>query len=67
MAHFLNNALAITFLFVAKQQGKSITDAMNEGADTFWGIVALPVLIVLIMWFRKLSMKNEPDSLHRLN
>jgi hypothetical protein len=57
IAHFLNNALAITLLYVGKMQGKSFKDSMNEGGDTYWGIVALPVLIVLIMWFAKLGKK----------
>ena len=53
IAHFFNNALAITLLYVAAQQGTSVTDAMKEGGETYWGIVALPVLIILLMWFRK--------------
>lgn len=57
IAHFFNNALAITLLYIAKMEGKSFKDAMNEGGDTYWGIFALPVLIVLIMWFSKLSKK----------
>jgi membrane protease YdiL (CAAX protease family) len=55
IAHFFNNALAITLLYIAKQEGKPMQEAMNEGADTLWGLVALPVLIVLFMWFRKIS------------
>ena len=63
IAHFFNNALAITILYIGKMQGKSFNDAMNEGGDTYWGIVALPVLIVLIMWFAKLCSKyNNPQT-----
>jgi len=62
IAHFFNNALAITLLYVATQQGTPIREAMNEGGDTYWGIVALPVLIVLLMWFRKLGKTHRQSG-----
>lgn len=64
IAHFFNNALAITLLYIAKQKGKPLQEAMNEGADTYWGIVALPVLIVLFMWFRKVTAGKAAKSIH---
>ncbi len=62
IAHFFNNALAITLLYIAKQNGKTFEEAMNEGVETYWGIVALPVLIVLLIWFRNISKKRIPPE-----
>ena len=62
IAHFFNNALAVTLLYIAKQQGKPMEQAMNEGADTYWGIFALPVVVVLFMIFRNLILKKEAGA-----
>lgn len=62
IAHFFNNALAVTLLYIAKQQGKPMEQAMNEGADTYWGIFALPVVVVFFMIFRNLILKKEAGA-----
>jgi membrane protease YdiL (CAAX protease family) len=53
LAHFLNNALAITMLYIYTQQGKSLEQAMKEEAYSFWGILALPAVIALFVLFQK--------------
>ncbi|HEX7845694.1 MAG TPA: CPBP family intramembrane glutamic endopeptidase [Chitinophagaceae bacterium] len=54
-AHFLNNALAISALYYFKQQGKSISEATKETNASWMGIFALPLLIGLFIYFRKIS------------
>ncbi|HYM94424.1 MAG TPA: type II CAAX endopeptidase family protein, partial [Chitinophagaceae bacterium] len=57
--HFMNNAIAITVLYVYVLNGKSMKDAMNENAESFWGILALPVVIGLLIWYRRISKKDK--------
>jgi uncharacterized protein len=59
LAHFLNNALALTVLYVYTQQGKSLRDAMKADASGFWGILALPVVIGLFIIFKRVSVKRR--------
>ena len=59
LAHFLNNALAITLLFIYTQQGKPMQDAMKQDAASFWGILAVPVVIVLFYLFKNISIRRR--------
>lgn len=59
LGHFLNNAIAITVLYFYTMNGKPLKDAMNEDSESFWGILALPVLIALIVYFYKISKKDK--------
>jgi membrane protease YdiL (CAAX protease family) len=63
LAHFFNNAFAITALYIYKLQGKSLEDAINDKASTFWGILALPIIIVLVIIFKKITASKEDRSL----
>ena len=63
LAHFFNNAFAITALYIYKLQGKSLDDAINDKASTFWGILALPIIIVLLMVFKKITPSKDQPSL----
>jgi len=58
-AHFLNNALALTVLFIYTQQGKSLREALKSDPTTFWGILALPVVIGLFFLFKRASAKRR--------
>ena len=60
--HFLNNAIALTALYVYKMQGHSLKDAINEKTSTVWGFLALPIVIVLIILFRKISQPAQDPS-----
>lgn len=55
LAHFINNALAITLLYVSIQQGKPIQEAMKQDATSFWGIIAVPVVVILFVAFKRVS------------
>jgi hypothetical protein len=59
IGHFINNALAITVLYVYKIQGKSLDDAMAETNDSYWGILALPVVIGLLLVFKRTSFNQK--------
>jgi membrane protease YdiL (CAAX protease family) len=63
LAHFFNNAFAVTALYIYKLQGKSLEDAINDKSSTFWGILALPIVIVLLMVFKKITATKENRSL----
>lgn len=61
-AHFLNNALAVTAMYVAVQQGKDIRTAMNEDLPFYWGLVALPLVLFL---FYRLKRNTPPQATER--
>lgn len=63
LGHFINNALAITVLYVNSRQGIPLEEAMRDNGAGFWGLLALPVLIVLFMAFRKV-ITTERRSLY---
>jgi membrane protease YdiL (CAAX protease family) len=64
IAHFFNNALAVTMIYVLKTQGKSLKQAIGENGDaTWWGIFLLPAVIALFIVFRKIAAKpKEPGE-----
>jgi membrane protease YdiL (CAAX protease family) len=55
LAHFLNNAFVITVYYAYIRQGKSVDQAMNEPDASYWGILALPVLVVLFSLLKRES------------
>lgn len=59
LAHFFNNALAITVLYYYKIQGKPLHEAINDTPGTYWGILLLPVLIILFRLFKKMSTSDH--------
>ncbi len=62
VAHFFNNALAVTMIYILKQQGKPLTEAIGETNSTWVGIFALPIVIVLLLFFRKIANKPVPEE-----
>lgn len=59
LAHFLNNALVVTIYFYYARQGKSIGETMNGREMSFWGLLALPVLIFLFMVYKRMTYGSE--------
>src|SRR5258706_6692489 len=59
LAHFLNNAAAVTLFYIQMKGGKSLSEIMNQGTESFWGLAALPVVIILFMAFKKNSVKSR--------
>ncbi|HRX92575.1 MAG TPA: type II CAAX endopeptidase family protein [Chitinophagaceae bacterium] len=71
LAHFLNNAIALVMLYAYKQQGKPVDEAMSEAGDmAYWGFLALPLVIALLVIFIKRSpkpvMDEKPDPVNDL-
>jgi hypothetical protein len=63
IAHFFNNALAVTAIYVYKTQGKSMKEAIGENTDaSWWGILLLPFVIGLFIVFRKIAEKPKETS-----
>jgi membrane protease YdiL (CAAX protease family) len=59
LAHFINNALAITVLYISIQQGKSLQEAIKQDAGSFWGILGVPVVIGLFYLFKNISPRRQ--------
>jgi len=59
LAHFINNALALTVLFFYIRQGRSLHDAMKSEGTSFWGLLAIPVVIALFELFRRVSRNRH--------
>lgn len=60
LAHFINNALAITIIYSMMKEGKSIKEAMMEdNSGSWWGILLLPALIGLFMYFKKITASDK--------
>src|SRR5258705_6128247 len=52
IAHFFNNALAVTMIYVLKMQGQSLKEAVGDKGDSaWWGILLLPAVIWLFTGF----------------
>ncbi len=62
IAHFLNNALALTIIYIYKMQGKSLKDVLAENSSSWMGIFALPVLIALLYLFYKMNISQKESS-----
>lgn len=58
IAHFLNNALLLTYLYLMSKYGEPVS---KEPDLTFWGILFLPLLIFAFLYFRKISAYS-PDK-----
>jgi membrane protease YdiL (CAAX protease family) len=62
LAHFINNALAITVLYIATQQGKPLQEAMKQDETSVWGILAVPAVIGLFALFKKVSVRRRLET-----
>jgi membrane protease YdiL (CAAX protease family) len=56
-AHFFNNAIAVTQMYVLIRQGKPVKEAMNETYPMWWGIIGAIVLYALFILFKKRSVQ----------
>ena len=62
LAHFINNLAAITAIYILTLRGKSIKEAIAETDGTFWGLFALPVVVLLFIWFYRFSKREKQVS-----
>ena len=67
IGHFFNNAFAITVIFIMKQQGKPVKEAIADNSSTWLGVFALPIVIALLILFKKIAAKPKevPDGIAR--
>jgi len=63
LAHFLNNAIALGALYWQHQQGKTVNQATSETEASWWGLLAIPVVFVLLKYFKKVSAPEKPVAL----
>ncbi len=61
LGHFLNNAIAITVIYILTLQGKPLKDVINDNSENFWGIILLPFVIWLLYKFWTVSKKNNEE------
>lgn len=59
IVHFLNNAMAVTILYVYSSQGKSMKEAMNQEVESFWGLIAVIPLVALFALFRNATNRRR--------
>jgi membrane protease YdiL (CAAX protease family) len=58
-AHFLNNALSLTQLYLYKKEGKTMTDAISETNNNWWGLLVIPLLVLLFIYFKRISASSR--------
>lgn len=59
LAHFLNNAIALSAIYYYKLQGQPLSKAMEESTGTYWGLALIPVVILLIVVFERASAERK--------
>lgn len=59
IAHFINNALAITLLYIAKAYNIKLEDQVSDTAESYWGLLALPMVIGLMFVFQRISFNPK--------
>ena len=62
LAHFFNNALAVTQLYYFMRHGKSIKEAAEQTTPAYLGIIAIPVVILLLILLKKISPPQRQEQ-----
>jgi uncharacterized protein len=57
LAHFINNGVAVTAMYVLSKQGKLSSAAMDERFPVWYGVAALAVIIALFIAYKNESKK----------
>jgi membrane protease YdiL (CAAX protease family) len=61
LAHFINNAVVITVCYIYMRQGRPMSEVMGETTSSYWGLSALPVLIGLLLLFKRIFFNSKPQ------
>lgn len=61
-AHFMNNAIVVTLLFVATRQGQKVDVSADEHFPLWATGVALVLVAALLTWFIRNSPKPQPSE-----
>lgn len=62
-AHFLNNGIAVTALYVYTKSGKNGEDVLKETFPLWYGIIALGLVIIFLHYFKRESEKNGANAI----
>lgn len=55
LAHFINNAMVVTIMFITYKQGKVVDMAASEHVSLWISTISLIFIILLIRWLSKIS------------
>jgi membrane protease YdiL (CAAX protease family) len=58
LAHFINNGLAVTMVFIATRQGQKLDVTADEHFPIWAGVISLILVIGLLTWF----VRNSPPA-----
>lgn len=59
LAHFINNTIAVLMMYGQVQSGKSAVEVMNDKTGSYWGLLALPVVVLLFVMMNKRARQTE--------
>lgn len=59
LAHFFNNALAISELYFYSNAGKDIKNLPSDQMPVYWALFAIPLFILLILRLKKTTRPSE--------
>ncbi len=62
LAHFLNNGIVVTTMFIMARQGKPVNMASEENLHWAFGVVGLVLVVLLLFWMVKSSPKPVFDE-----
>lgn len=62
-AHFLNNAVAVTALYLYTRSGKKGEDVLKENFPIWYGVIALGLVIIFLFYFKKESEKSGANAI----
>lgn len=65
LAHFINNAAAVIVMYNEKASGKTLEQILNDKSGDYIGFLALPLIILLFIQYRKITQQNitKPDGI----
>jgi len=58
LLHFLNNALAVSYMYYLSYHNKPVKEAMDDSAPIWMGIPAIIVVVLLFRFFKQVSLKR---------
>ncbi|MEP6750726.1 MAG: CPBP family intramembrane glutamic endopeptidase [Bacteroidota bacterium] len=61
--HFLNNAVAICYMYYLYLHGKPVKDAVDDGGPIWIGLPALIAVILLLRVFQQISFKRNINQI----
>ncbi len=62
LAHFFNNFVAITGIYLLHLNGQSIREAIGDHQSSWAGVVALPLIIWMVILFKRNSKKPSENT-----